>query len=71
MDINRKVKESAKKCPFCGKKPRLRWDPTRDVYRLGCVSSICSMRPQVPFLIDKEADGDLRTALALWNQRTN
>ena len=69
MDFNRKVKDSAKKCPFCGKKPNLKYDPSRNVYRLGCNSSFCSMRPQVPFLINPESEGDLRTALALWNQR--
>lgn len=71
MDFNRKVRESSIPCPFCGKKPRLTFDPIHYSYRLGCKNNTCAIRPHVPFLISNESEGDLKAALIAWNKRVN
>ena len=69
MDYNRKVRDSSKPCPFCGKKPKLNYDASHYRYKLGCKGTNCSIRPQVPYLIDPNNVNDLNMAIALWNKR--
>lgn len=57
-----------KPCPFCGKKPRIKFfngDPAIRKYDVGCNQTLCPCRPRTRLYANVD------DAIEAWNRRAN